>query len=800
VSLQSGALLGPYEIVALIGAGGMGQVYRARDQRIGRDVAVKVLPPELATNRERLRRFEQEARTAGALDHPNIVAVHDVGTYEGSPFIVSELLEGETLGDRLSAGALPVRKAVEYAVQIAQGLAAAHEKGIIHRDLKPWNVFVKKDGYVKILDFGIAKLVTPTGPTESGHATTMVDATGVGVTLGTVGYMSPEQVRGRNLDPRSDIFSFGCVLYEMLSGKPPFKRETAPDTTSAILRDEPQALTGTGRGIPPGLERIVNRCLEKEPGRRFSSAHDLALALQGEGEGLIASASAARSRGQRPWIWGGAIALGVAVSTVAAIYFLAGHRHQGLSSPATAIRSIAVLPLANLSGDPAQEYFADGMTDELITTLSQISSLKVIARTSVMQFKGSKTPLREIAAALGVEGIIEGTVLHVGDRVRITTQLIDPTTDTNIWAQSYDREVKDVLALQNEVALAIAGEVRAKLTPQEQTRLAGGRPVNPESYRLCLEGRHLLWTTSSDEDLNKAVEQFQKAITLDPTYAPAYAGLALCYNTSGYRGNQPAYESFPSARAAARRALELDEGLAEAHAVLGQVMFQADWDWAGAERELRRAIDLDPGSSDAHAAYAFYLLSVGRTASAVQEYKRAQELDPLTPGRTFNVGIALYYARRYDDSLVQLKKALEMDPADAWTRMMFGWNYVHKRMYSEAMDACDKAVEASPEDPNVLGVCGNVSGLAGKRPQALALLERLKNLSTRRYVDPYNMALVCDGVADNDCTMDWLERSVTERSAGLASIRSELWSDKLRADPRFQDLVRQMNYPTNESQ
>jgi TolB-like protein/Tfp pilus assembly protein PilF len=492
-------------------------------------------------------------------------------------------------------------------------------------------------------------------------------------------------------------------------------------------------------------------------------------------------------------------ALVVVAGAAVALYSLTVRGHAGPPPASGPIRSIAVLPLTNLSGDPGQEYFSDGMTEELIATLSKISALKVISRTSVMQFKGSKKPLREIAAALGVEGVIEGSVLRAGERVRITAQLINAATDTHLWAESYDRDPRDVLALQSDVARAVAGEVRAKLTPQEQTRLAGGRPVNPETYRLCLEGRHFLWTTATEEGLRKAVERFQRAIDLDPTYAPAYAGLALCYNTGGSRGNKPAYESFPSARAAARRALELDDELAEAHAVLGQVVFQADWDWAGAERELQRAIGLDPSNSDVHGAYGFYLLSVGRTDSAVQEYRRALDLDPLTPGRTFNVGIALYYARRYDESITQLRKALELDPADVWTRMMLAWNYAHKHMYSEAMAECDKAVEASPEDPNVLGVCGNVSGLAGRRRQALALLERLKRLSTRRYVDPYNMALVCDGLADNDSTMAWLERSATERSAGLCGVRCELWTDKLCADARFQDLVRRMNYPASES-
>jgi serine/threonine protein kinase/tetratricopeptide (TPR) repeat protein len=799
MGLQKGTLLGPYEIVALVGAGGMGEVYRARDNRIGRDVAIKVLPTEFAANQERLRRFEQEARMAGALDHPNILAVHDVGTHEGSPFIVSELLEGETLGDCLRLGALPLRKAIEFAVQIAQGLAAAHEKGIIHRDLKPWNVFITKDGHVKILDFGIAKLVTPRNP-KPNKATTVVETTAASVTLGTVGYMSPEQVRGHALDHRSDIFSFGCVLYEMLSGRPPFKRETAPDTTSAILHEDPPALRDTGHGIPPVLDGIVTRCLEKGPEARFSSAHDLALALQAEGEALITPTSAARFRRPHSWMWTGVIALGVVATAAAAIYYVAGRRHARSVPTPAAIRAIAVLPLVNVSGDPAQEYFSDGMTEELISTLSKISALKVISRTSVMRFKGSKAPLREIAAALGVEAVVEGSVLQVGNRVRITTQLINAATDTNLWAESYEREMKDILAVQNDVARAVAGGVRAKLTPQEQTRLAGGRAVNPEAYRLCLEGRHTYWSSPTKEGLEQASEDFQGAIDLDPTYAPPYVGLARCYNAAGNRGYEPPYETFRRARAAAQRALELDAGLAEAHAILSQVMAQADWDWVGAERELRVALALDPNSAEAHDGVAFCLLAFGRPDAAVTEFRRSLDLDPLAPGRTFNVGFGLYYARRHDESIAQLKKALELYPGVIWAHMMLGCNYAQKHMYSEAVAECAKALESSGKDPTVLGDCGNVYALAGRRQQALSLLDRLKNLSVRRYVDPSNMALVYDGLGDNDNAMIWLERAYTQRSAGICGVGFELWSEKLRSDPRFQNLLRRMNLPASDSQ
>ena len=711
-------------------------------------------------------------------------------------YLVTELLEGDSLRERLSAGALRVRKAVEIGVQIAQGLSAAHEKGIVHRDLKPANVFITKDGHAKVLDFGLAKLVAPRSAGEPAQASTVVEATEAGTTLGTVGYMSPEQVRGQTVDHRSDIFSFGCVLYEMLSGRAPFRRDTAADIASAILHEEPSGFSGTGKDIPPAIEGIVVRCLEKQPDERFQSARDLGFALQAEVEALTLPVVLRSARRPRRWLWAGTAALGVVAATAFALFLLTVRGHAGVPAGAGLIHSIAVLPLSNLSGDPGQEYFSDGMTEELIATLSKISALKVISRTSVMRFKGSTKPLREIAAALGVEGVVEGSVLRAGERVRITAQLINAATDTHLWAESYDRDLKDVLALQSDVARAVAGEVQAKLTPQEQTRLASTRPVNPEAYELYLKGRHLLFTFS-EEEYEKGLDDFQRAIDLDPTWAPTYAAVGNFYVRGGIRGYQPPYETIQKAKPALKKALELDEGLAEAHAVLGLVLLQADWDWSGAERELRRAIALEPNRSDSHGVYATYLQLVGRTDEAVPEANRALELDPLTPYKGFGLATALYSAGRYDESIVQYRKALEGDPAGLGpiSRMYLGLNYAQKHMYKEALAECDHAVGSRSEDQIVLGGCGWVSGLAGRRQQALTLLGRLEALSARHYVDPYVIAKVYDGLGDSDGAMEWLERSFAERSPFVPGIRSEYWTDRLLSDRCFQDLRRRMGYP-----
>jgi len=621
--VQPGARLGPYEIVAPLGAGGMGEVYRARDTRLGRDVAIKVLPAEFAVDPERLRRFELEARAVAALSHPNVLAVFDVGTQEGIPYLVTELLEGDSLRDRLSGGALPVRKAVETAVQIAQGLAAAHEKGIIHRDLKPGNVFITKDGHVKILDFGIAKLVAPAGRGAGVQATTLVEATEAGTTLGTVGYMAPEQVRGHAVDHRADIFSLGCVLHELLSGRVPFRRDTAADTASAILQDEPAPLPDA---VPPELKRIVRRCLEKRPEERFQSARVLGFDLQAAAEAPSAAPVARPAARPRRRLWVGVAAL-VAAAAAAAIYVGVRSRSGG---PAVApqIRSLAVLPLANLSGDPAQEYFSEGMTEELITSLSKISALKVISRTSVMQFKSTKKPIREIAHSLGVDGIIEGSVLRVGERVRITAQLIRADTDTHLWAESYDRDLRDILALQSDVAQTIAGEVKAALTPQERARLASARPVNPEAHEEYLKGRFYL-NKMTPEGYDKGLAHLRRAVELDSKNPLAYAALALGYSLVGHERFP---DAFAQARAAARKAEELGgEPLAEMYLAFGMIELCSDWDYDGAKRDFLRALELNPSIGEAHRWYSWYLFLIGRRDEASAEMKRAEEVEPLTP-------------------------------------------------------------------------------------------------------------------------------------------------------------------------
>jgi TolB-like protein/DNA-binding winged helix-turn-helix (wHTH) protein/Flp pilus assembly protein TadD len=500
--------------------------------------------------------------------------------------------------------------------------------------------------------------------------------------------------------------------------------------------------------------------------------------------------------------WSVATTAGVFVGLAATLVGLnvAGLRDQLLkanplrSAASPRIESVAVLPFENLSGDPAQEYFADGMTEELVTNLGEISALRVISRTSVMRFKGSRKPLPEIARELRVDAIVEGTVARVGNHVRITANLLHAPTDRHLWAGSYDSELEDVLVLQGKVASSIASAVRIRLMPQERIRLASPRRVNPEAYQAFLQGKYYTskWT---EEGFKKAATSFRQAIDLDPTYAPAYEGLAEVYSWVAGWGLQSSAEAYPLAKAAALKALELDEALADAHAALGQIKFVFDWDWSGAEHELKRATILNPNSSNAHFDYGWFLTAMGRSDEAVTETRKALQLDPLTPSTNVQLGWVLYYARRHDESIAQLRKTLELAPDFSHANMELGWNYAQKRMYSEAVTECQRAVSLMPEEQVTLGSCGCVYALAGRRREAVTLLDRLKKVSARSYLDPYNVALLYDGLGDTDRTMDWLERAYRERSASLYFLRVEVFSDRLRSDPRLQDLLRRMNFP-----
>ncbi|MFY9549673.1 MAG: protein kinase [Thermoanaerobaculia bacterium] len=796
MTLSAGTRLGPYEILSPLGAGGMGEVYRARDTRLQREVAVKVLPSSFSGDLDRLRRFEQEARAASALNHPNILTVLDVGELAGAPFVVSELLEGVTLREALEGSPLPVRKAVDYGVQIAQGLAAAHEKGIVHRDLKPENLFVTNDGRVKILDFGLAKLVPRQADVESTNAPTLTAGTEPGVVMGTVGYMSPEQVRGGSADQRSDIFAFGTVLHEMLTGVRAFRGASAVEAMNAILKEEPAEASRSRAEVTPALDRIVRRCLEKSPSERFQSARDLAFALTETAStsaipGVAAPAAARRKRAVPALVWLVA-ALAVGLGVVLAVRPALRQRISRGAAPGT-IQSLAVLPLENLSHEPEQDYFADGMTEALITDLAQIRSLRVISRTSVMGYRATKKPLPQIGRELNVDAVLEGSVQKSGGRVRITAQLIEAPTDRHVWAKSYERDLRDALSLQSEVAQAVAAEVQAAVTPAEQSRLLKARPVDPEVHELDLRGRYQLNRAASEQDIRKAIGVFEQALAKDPGDALAYVGLANAYGalTDYYL---PPRETMPRAKAAAIRALELDDTLADAHTALGWVHVAYDWEWSSAEVEFRRAIELNPSSAESHDRYGNYLTVVRRPEEAVAEIRRARELDPLSIGVHNDALLDYFMLRRYDEAAERARIIFEMDPSNAFAHALLALVYVQMGRRSEAIAEAEKGIQNS-DSPMNLATAGTALAATGEPGRARRLLDELMEVSKKRYVCPYEIAVIHLGLGEKDEAFRWLEKGYQERSICMQYTRQDPRLTPLHTDPRYADLVRRLAFP-----
>jgi len=611
--------------------------------------------------------------------------------------------------------------------------------------------------------------------------------------MGTVGYMSPEQVRGQPVDHLSDIFALGCVLYEMASGSRAFQRDSASDTLAAILRDEPPE-PDPGAGIPPALERIVRHCLEKNREARSHSAHDVAFAL----EAIAPSAhgappavpAAAAARRRRPWALA---ALAIAGFAGLALWWQIRPTGPGAGPAPSPVRSLAVLPLANLSGDSEQEYFADGMTEALITDLAQLSGLKVISRTSIMQYKDSRKPLPQIARELGVEAVVEGSVQRQGDRVRISAQLIQAPTDTHLWARSYEAELRDVLALQSDIARAIAQEIRLQLAPEEAQRLASARRVNPQAHEAYLKGMHHVMRVNL-EDFAKARSYFERAIELDPDYAPPYAQLGWLFDTMAVFGGMSPREAAPLAKAAIARALELDDGLADAHLARACVLRDLDWDFAGAEREFQRTLELNPGHALGRDMYAVLLAALGRLSEAEAQMRRAKELDPLNLDVNNNVGFILYAQRDYDRAIEQYRKTIDLDPSFVMAHRELGVVLSQAGRLEEAVSEARRAADLSP-DPYTLSVLGHVSALAGREAEARKILAELESSAQRSAAAPQHVAYVLLGLGERSAALDRLEAAYDERQPQLIWMGLDPSFDPLRAEPRFQDLLRRIGVP-----
>ena len=821
MTLTAGTKLGRYDIRSQLGEGGMGEVYLARDTELDRKVALKILPAEVASQRDRMERFVREAKAAAALNHPNIAHVYEIGEVDNLHFIAMEFVDGVTLREKIYLQPSELQKLLRLMQHTAEGLAKAHAAGIVHRDLKPDNIMVTRDGHAKILDFGLAKLVAPTFPgaiSEAGSSELPTAAMPYhsvpGSVMGTVGYMSPEQAQGQvnEIDQRSDIFSFGCILFEAVTRQKPFEGESVIKSLHKIVYEPAPSITDLNPTAPAELQRIVRRCLAKDKEERYQSIKDVAIELKelrremkaDENTGVPSPLSTST----------GSTAHTVSTSTSSAEYLFSGIRRHKLVSvtaaaifvalagagffywrartPEVAIESIAVLPFQNQANDADTEYLSDGVTESIINSLTQLPNLRVIARSSVFRYKGKQTDPFVAGKELGVRAILMGRVMQRGDNLTISAELIDVRDNKQLWGEHYSRKLTDILQVQEEIAKEITSKLRLRLTGEEQQLIARRYTDNTEAYDLYLKGRYF-YSKASEESLSKSISYYQQAIALDPNYALAYVGLANTYaalgSVLGFRSPQ---ETYPQSKVFVSKALELDPKLAEAHNALAGYKLNYEWNWAEAEKEYKRAIELNSNYAQAHGSFGTYFQAIGRLEQAMEERNLAEKLDPLSPFTVANAGYPYYYARQYDEAIKHYRKALELDPNYSWGHLWIGQAYLQKEMYKEAIDEINQAIRLSNGDTRPLATLGHAYAVAGRRDDAMKVLAQLQEMAKQRYVSPYFIALVYVGLREDDQAFAWLQKAYEERHPYLILMKVEPVFDRLRSDPRFVDLVRRV--------